>query len=251
VISAGLVDVHSHVVPSGDDGATSVAESEALCELAAAAGTAVLFATPHMHAPWDSYPWTAARGELYERAFRRVRAYAATLGLDLRRGREVFPSEVLDADPAGLRLEGTEAVLVELPGTGLDLHGQLDLTAQACRRIETAGLTPVLAHPERCREVAADPLALEAFAARGWLLCVNAPSLTGGHGATAERVAWALVEAGLVSLVASDGHRARRPPTLDRALDVAVERLGPARARPLFDGSALPWSAPGTLVAAS
>ena len=42
-----------------------------------------------------------------------------------------------------------------------------------------------------------------------------------------------------LGLVASDGHRAHRPPTLDASYAACVERLGPARARSLFDGSAL------------
>jgi protein-tyrosine phosphatase len=238
------VDVHSHVVPSGDDGAATVAEGIELCALAAAAGTSVLFATPHVHAPWDTYPWTAARRELFEQSFPDVREGAAALGLDLRRGCEVFPTEALQAELADVRLDGTDAVLVEFPGFWIDLPAQLELTARACRRIEAEGLTPVLAHPERCHEVAAQPGLVEPFAARGWLLCLNGPSLTGSHGSTAERVAWELLDAGLVSLVASDGHRAGRPPRLDGAWDAAVARLGEAVSRPLFDGSALPWTGP-------
>jgi tyrosine-protein phosphatase YwqE len=82
---------------------------------------------------------------------------------------------------------------------------------------------------------------LAALVERGWLLALNGPSLTGGHGETAERVAWELLESGLAALVASDGHRLHRPPTLDEAWAATVSRVGEERARPLFDGSALPW----------
>ena len=43
-----FVDVHSHVVPSGDDGAQRVVEGLGLCREAAAHGTAILYATPHI-----------------------------------------------------------------------------------------------------------------------------------------------------------------------------------------------------------
>ena len=43
-----FVDCHSHVVPSGDDGAKTLAEGLRLCEIAAEAGTEVLYATPHV-----------------------------------------------------------------------------------------------------------------------------------------------------------------------------------------------------------
>lgn len=237
-----FVDVHTHVVPSRDDGAETVEEGIELCRLAAESGTRVVFATPHYHAAWDQYPWSEARADLFAESFPGVRAGAAELGVDLRRGTEVFPSEVHDHDPAALVLEGTRAVLVEFPGSWVALPDQLALVADACAVVRDAGLVPVLAHPERCREIADDPPAAARFVERGALLCLNGPSLTGGHGGTAERVAWELLDLGLVALVASDGHRASRPPALDEAYAAAVERIGAERARPLFDGSALPWT---------
>ena len=47
-VEARFVDRHSHVVPSGDDGAKTLEDGLALCDLAADAGTAILFATPHV-----------------------------------------------------------------------------------------------------------------------------------------------------------------------------------------------------------
>lgn len=236
-----FVDVHSHVVPSGDDGAATVEEGIELCRLAACAGTGVLFATPHVHAPWDSYPWTESRALRYEECFPQVCDGAAAVGLDLRRGFELFPSEALVVDLSAFRLEGTEAVLVEFPGSWLDIPNELRLVRQAADRVLAAGLTPVLAHPERCRSVARDPSVVQPLVERGALLCLNAGSLVGEHGAAAQRAAWRLAEHGMVAVAASDGHRARRPPSLDVAWAAAVAGLGEPVARSLFDGSALPW----------
>jgi protein-tyrosine phosphatase len=239
----GFVDVHSHVVPSGDDGAPSVEEGIELCRIAHEAGTRVLFATPHAHAHWDSFPRTEERSVIFERSFPLVRDAVAEWGLELRRGWEVYPSVVLDGeDPASYVLEGTRAVLVEFPGWWLDVGGAVELVASAAERVERAGLVPLLAHPERCRAVAADPGVARELAAAGWPLCLNAPSLTGEHGASAERAAWALLDDGVVSLVASDAHSRTRPPRVDRAY-AAVERVvGREAAAPLFDGSAIPWA---------
>src|ERR687887_619596 len=46
--SGWFVDLHSHVVPSGDDGAQSMLEGVELCEAAARHGTRTVFATPHV-----------------------------------------------------------------------------------------------------------------------------------------------------------------------------------------------------------
>ena len=116
------------------------------------------------------------------------------------------------------------------------------MVVEAAEEVEAAGLVPVLAHPERCRPVADDPESVRPLAERGWILCLNAPSLVGAHGATAERTSWALLDAGLVTLAASDGHSVARPPKLDVAYRAVRDRCGDEIALPLFDGRALPWS---------
>jgi protein-tyrosine phosphatase len=236
----GFVDVHSHVVPSGDDGARTIEEGLELCRIALEGGTEVLFATPHAHAPWDTFPRTPARDELYAASLATMRAEVAGWGLDLRRGWEVYPSEVPVSGAEALVLEGTRSVLVEFPGAWLEIEDPIAVVSEASARLLAGGLVPVLAHPERCRAVADDPWCVRPLVEQGALLCLNAPSLVGRHGATAERTAWALVEAGLVALAASDGHSATRQPVVDGAWEEARRRLG-EDARRLFDGSALPW----------
>jgi protein-tyrosine phosphatase len=238
---AGFVDVHTHVVPSGDDGATSIEEGLELCRIALEAGTEILFATPHAHAPWDHYPRTAGRDALYEASLDEMRIEVAGWGLDLRRGWEVYPTEADSHPAADLALEGTRAVLIEFPGSWLDIDDPVGAVARAAATVEEAGLVPVLAHPERCRPVALEPDTVRPLSERGWLLCVNAPSLVGGHGTTAERTAWELIDAGLVALVASDGHSTRRPPAMREAYEVVRERESDDLAKRLFQGSALPW----------
>lgn len=239
-----FVDVHTHVVPSGDDGATSIDEAIALCRAAHAAGTGTLFATPHMHAPFDQYVWSPARAELFARSLETLRPIVADLGVDLRRGREVFPTVVRDESPEELVLEGTTAILIEFPGAWLDIDDAVELTQEACEVVAAEGYVPVLAHPERCPAFARAPEQANRFTERGWLLCPNSGSFLGFHGPTAERVAWELLAADAVALVASDAHHSRRPPALDAAHSAITAQVGVDAATALFDGSALPWVEP-------
>jgi protein-tyrosine phosphatase len=223
-----FVDCHSHVLPSGDDGARSVAEGVELCREAARRGTAVLFATPHV---WPNLLRTEERERAVREAFARL---APVAGLELRLGWELTPSAaLLREDPWRYELDGTGSVLMEVP-----FAGPADGLFALAEHVERAGLRPVIAHPERTEAVLAEPRIAAELAERGWLVQVNATSLTGYHGPLMELLAWELVEAGHVSLVASDGHRAARPPHLDAAYRLAVERLGRDAER-LFDGSAL------------
>lgn len=223
-----FVDCHSHVVPSGDDGAGSVEEGIALCRSAARHGTAVLFATPHV---WPHYTLTEERERAVRKAYEHVRTSA---GLELRLGFELTPTRALLAqDPHRYALEGTDRVLLEV-----DFRGPAAATFALAEHVEQEGLRPVIAHPERTESVLDDPNVADELAARGWTLQVNASSLTGRHGPEIEELGWSLVERGLAGVVASDGHRTTRPAHLDEAYQLARKRIG-ERALSLFDGSAL------------
>jgi protein-tyrosine phosphatase len=223
-----FVDCHSHVVPSGDDGAKTPADGLELCDLAAASGTAILFATPHV---WPHLPLTEEREREVRRAYERLRARAP---LELRLGFELTPAPpLLREDPSRYLLEGTDVVLVEMPfpGPASDL-------VELAEHIERAGLRPLVAHPERTEPIRERPELAQELAQR-WPLQVNATSLLGRHGEESEELAWRLVEAGDAAIVASDGHRLSRPARLDEAYELVRARVGEEAALPLFDGSAL------------
>ncbi len=134
-------------------------------------------------------------------------------------------------------------MLIEFPGAWLDIEDPIATVAEAAASVEALGLVPVLAHPERCRAVADDPGSRPAarrrvaasFAStrrRSSAGTVRPPS--GQRGRCSRAVS--------SQLAASDAHSVSRPPTLDSAYAVVRERLGDDVARPLFDGSALPWA---------
>jgi capsular polysaccharide synthesis CpsB/CapC-like protein len=84
----GFVDVHSHAVPSGDDGARSTEEAVELCGLALAGGTHVLFATPTRTPHGITTPPTRERERIFGEAFPVVSRVVSGWGLDLRLGLE-------------------------------------------------------------------------------------------------------------------------------------------------------------------
>ncbi len=224
-----FVDCHSHVVPTGDDGAGTLAEGVELCRSAARHRTRVLFATPHV---WPHLPLSEAR----EVAVRRAHAVvAARAPLELRLGFELTPTAaLLRDDPSRYVLEGTDAVLMEVPFTG-----PADSLFALAEHVEAAGYRALVAHPERAEAVREEPELAWELADRGWPLQVNATSLLGRHSAAAEEIGWRLLEADRVALVGSDGHRQSRPPHLDEAYELVAARVGEEAALPLFDGTAL------------
>jgi protein-tyrosine phosphatase len=228
-VPRGFVDCHTHVVPSGDDGAQSLAEGIELCELAAKTGTEVLYATPHVS---PLLPLTHRREQTIRAAFDELRE---RVPVELRLGYELTPMpSLLQESPERYRLEGTELVLVEVPFLGPP--GELLAVAE---HIEAAGLVPLIAHPERTEAVRSDRSLPERLSERGWQLQVNGSSILGRHGEEAESIGWELIELGLASIVASDGHRLMRPARLDEAYELVKERVGEEAALELFDGTVL------------
>ena len=225
-----FVDCHSHVGPSGDDGARNVGEGVELCRDAVASGTRLLYATPHV---WPDLRLHEAR----ERRFREAVAEMATLleGLELRIGFELTPDRsLLDDDPRRYRLEGTAVCLVETP-----FSGGLATFFAVAEHVENAGLTPLIAHPERSLSLVGTHGNVDALLERGWPLQLTASSLTGRSGADSEALAWRLLGSCDRVVVASDGHGHHRPARLDVAWNAVRERLGSEIAARAFDGSVL------------
>jgi len=172
--------------------------------------------------------------------FRRLEEAASKAGFGEQRRLDQGPQD--GAQPAAVVLgrpgcrsgQPTQADAPQVPFTG-----PLGLALRLAEHIEAAGLTPIVAHPERSEEILERPDRVEPFRERGWLLQANATSLLGYHGRACEAAGWRLVEEGAIHLVASDGHRAARPPFLDGAYEAAWNRVGEEAARGLFDGSAL------------
>jgi len=224
-----FVDIHSHVVPSGDDGVQSVSEGLALGRDAFEHGTRLLYATPHVS---PILPLTEERERRIRKTFAQL---CERVPLELRLGFELTPmAALLDEDPWRYVLEQTEHVLVEIP-----FLGSADLFLDVGEWIQDAGLTPVVAHPERTEAVLTNPGLANELAERGWPLQVNASSLLGRHSPEMEREGWRLIDDGLAAIIASDGHRATRPMLLDGAFELTRNRVGEERAVQLSDGSAL------------
>lgn len=220
-----MIDLHSHVLPGLDDGAADLDDSLAICRAAAAQGIEVLAATPHVR---DDYPTTPQQ---MEDALARVQEAAGDL-IRVVPGGELDLAELDRPHDQLVRfaLAGNPSyLLVETPYTGWPLDFEERLF-----RLQLAGITPVLAHPERNGEVQARPELLEPIVGAGTLVQLTAASVDGRVGRKARACALTLLERRLAHLIASDAHTAEV-----RAIGMqqAVAELGdPGLAAWLTDG---------------
>lgn len=210
------VDVHCHCLPGLDDGPRDLSESLALCSALVEDGFTTVVATPHQLGRYD-FPERAAKIRaavaelntvLRQEAIPLVVVCGADVRIDERITRLISSGEVLTV------ADQRKHLLLELP------HSQFVDPLALIKQLTALGVQTIMTHPERHRYLAADLGRPRAWIAAGARLQITAGSLLGAFGSAAHDYAWKLLEAGLVSMLATDAHHAtERPPCMTAALD--------------------------------
>lgn len=230
-----MIDLHCHLFPGIDDGPETLAEALAMARLAMADGIARAVVTPHLHVGrWDN---DSARIESAAMAFRAALAEAG-IALDVRFAAEVRASyDVLplieeDRVPFLGTLGAQRVMLLEFP------HGSVPVGSEKLIDwLFAHDVRPMLAHPERNKDLMRNPARLGAFTAAGCLVQVTADALDGGFGERSRECAVEFLERGWVDVIASDAHDCEaRPPRISRGLAVARSIVGDAAAQEMVQG---------------
>jgi protein-tyrosine phosphatase len=223
-----VIDIHSHILHGLDDGATTLEESVAMVRMAAAAGTTDIVATPHANNRYGYDP------EVVEQKLAELR-HAAGGAVRIHRGCDfhLTPENIADAlcSPAKYSIGGNGYLLVEFSD-----HMVPETAAEIFGRMLTAGLRPIVTHPERNLLLQKKLELIEDWVERGCLVQVTAYSPLGRFGKTAKAVADRLLMSGLVHFLASDAHDCKhRPPALAEAWKHVAGEFGEPAARALLE----------------
>ena len=226
-----MIDLHFHCLPGIDDGPDSWPEAVALCRAAAAEGTTHVVATPHvLRDPWLNESREERQALLAELNVRLAGAPVVLPGCEY-----FFASNAVELWELGERgplvgLNGSSHLLIEFPAR------ELPRSARAViHELVVAGVTPVIAHPERNAAFTRNLDDLGQLVALGARTQVTAASITGEFGQAASACAERIIEAGLAHVVASDAHNLkRRPPRMAEAKQRVLDRWGEATATSLF-----------------
>jgi protein-tyrosine phosphatase len=214
-MTVSFVDIHCHILPGIDDGATDWDQSLAMARLAADDGTTTIIATPHQLGSFGNNHGDAIRSSVAEL---QKRLDAAGVPLRVLPGADVRVEEqllerLLSGDVLTLG-DHRRHVLLELPH---ELYLPLETLIERLSRHNIVG---VLSHPERNQGILRRPEVLEPLVDAGCLLQITAGSLCGSFGSECQQFAEQLVVGGCVHFVATDGHGARsRRPLMRRAYD--------------------------------
>ncbi len=223
-----MIDIHCHILPDMDDGATDLEVSLGMCRAAAAEGITHVVATPHCNHqfPFDPEAVASARDQLQQACGPQPKLLT---GCDFHLSAENL--ELLQADPSRYTIAQKNHLLLEPTDYGLPPHFEQLLFQMRCR-----GIIPVLTHPERNPLFQSKPDLVGELAHQECVIQVTAGALLGRFGMTAQKTALNLLRRGLVHVVASDAHNlAGRPLSLRGAFDKVAQEAGAATAELLFE----------------
>jgi protein-tyrosine phosphatase len=196
-----VIDLHSHILFGLDDGPETVEESIEFARASVADGVETIAATPHVREDWPTTPGQMEAGV----AAVQTRLREEAVPLRVVPGGEIAFDRIAKLEPEDLKrfgLAGNPAyLLVEPPyyGWPLDLE-------QVLFGVRAAGITPVIAHPERNGEVQADPDRLRPLVEAGALVQLTASSVAGRGGRGARTASFQLLEMACAHLISSDAH---------------------------------------------
>ena len=225
-----FVELHFHLLPGIDDGPESLEESLALAAAAAAEGTDLIVATPHIHEAYATDPLELAdRVAEFRSALSREQ-----IQLEVRVGGELsdrMVSRLSDAqlDAIAHGPPGRRWVLLEGPFAGLD-----DAFADAADELRAREFWILLAHPERYAPTPQTPAMIARELGRGSALQINAWSIAGKYGDQVRDRASALLRLAPNSALASDAHGRDRQPALALGLR-ALAAVGDGNPRRRLD----------------
>lgn len=218
-------DVHCHYLPGVDDGARTMAEALGLLRAAVDNGITHAVLTPHAYpGVWDNRQATLAPrfARFREAAAEAGIPIALSLGAEVRLHPDSLQAVIAGELPLIGSLGGRGVVLLEFPDGNIPMGAM-----QACERLIAADITPLIAHPERNKQVMRQVASIRPFVEMGCLLQITAASVIGEFGEPAYRAADELLRQGLVAVVASDAHNlVHRPPRMAEARRMLARRFG-------------------------
>ena len=233
-----MIDLHCHLLPGIDDGPETLEEALEMARIAVAGGIEAAYVTPHLHVGrWDNdLPGISAAVQAYRAALAEAGiplelGFAAEVRLDY----EILPLIEAGRVPFLGTLDGYQVMLLEFPHSHVPV-GANEFTAWLLAR----GIRPMIAHPERNKDLLRDPQKLEPFVREGCLLQLTADAVAGNFGELCAARAREFLERGWVSVLASDAHdTVERPPRIAPGRDAAAMIVGEEEALRLVQGTPL------------
>ena len=228
-----MIDLHCHILPGIDDGAQTIEDSIALLNAAVEDGISRMLCTPHIQLGRFNNTIDTIKA-----AFEQLQEHKIKAGIDIELGFaaevRICPEIMLMVKQQRLPFIGKwhdkDVLLLELPHSHIPPG-----TEQLINWLNKNSIIPMIAHPERNRDIITDITRLSRIPTASCLYQITASSLCGDFGEVPKKISEQLLVENKVTIVASDTHNIkRRPPKLKQAKHIVEKLVGSEKAQMLF-----------------
>jgi protein-tyrosine phosphatase len=220
-----MIDLHCHLLPNIDDGASNMKESLALARIASANGITKSIVTPHIQPGRFDNDINSIRVAFieFQQALKDNNiSLEVGMAAEVRICPEIMLMITNNQIPFLGSLDGYNILLLEMPYNHIPLGSD-----KMVRWLMNRKIRPIIVHPERNAEIVANIEKIYQFIELGCLLQITAGSLLGRFGHQQQLCAQQMLENELVDVIATDAHNLKyRPPNLEQGRKAAAEIIG-------------------------
>ncbi len=217
-----MIDIHCHILPGVDDGATTLKDSIEMAKAAVEEGITTIIATPHHNHHFQNH------GENIKNQVARLNEHLRNEKIDIEilEGQEPrITGDIIEDIDSGEILtlcNSGQYVHIELPSNQVPSY-----THSIIFELRLKGITPIIVHPERNSEIIENSSLLYDLVTEGALTQVTAGSVIGNFGKKIQKFSYQLIEHNLTHFIASDAHNiSNRSFHLRRAYQDVETKLG-------------------------
>ncbi len=200
-----MIDLHCHILPGIDDGASSLEEAVEMARIAEKDGIQKIVATPHLFRGNFVHPDSGIIEERREELGEALEGNK--IHVEILSGAEVHIvhnlADEIRRNRNALVINRRSYMFIEFPSQHV-FSGVKELFFE----LMSEGIIPIIAHPERNSVFVRNPTFLYELIQAGGLAQANSGSLSGIYGKEAEQAAFHFLEMNLIHFIASDGHNA-------------------------------------------
>ncbi|MCI9063205.1 MAG: capsular biosynthesis protein [Clostridia bacterium] len=196
-----MIDFHTHVLPNIDDGSQSFEESIQMIKEAYKAGFTAIVSTSH----YMEESCHASKSER-ENLIEQLNELLTVENIDVKiyNGAEAYVSTNLNKliDNGNLpTINNTKYLLIELPR-----NSQIIYLNEIITDLQSKGIVPIIAHPERYSYVQENPNMLQNLIDQGVLFQANYGSIVGQYGKAAKKTLKKLLKNNMIHFLGTDIH---------------------------------------------
>ena len=202
-----MIDFHNHVLSDVDDGPKTIEESMDMLKHASNQGITDVVQTVHFQ-----HPKMDNRNVDYNYLTKRTKELQClidkeNLNIKMHLTAEVFylPNLVEIASNPLVTIGNAKYMLIEFTTNIFPTGYQSEFF-----KLQSFGITPVIAHPERYRFIQNDLSILEDWIKKNYIIQIDAGSLIGHFGERVKNISQKMIKSGYVHLIGSDAHNNKK-----------------------------------------